>query len=198
MRRWPVVLLFAIPLLDVVLLVYVASVIGGVETVLLVVLTALIGMLLVRAEGRHTIGRLQRKLATGEVPTDEVLDGALLLVAGAFLLTPGLVTDVIGLVLVLPPTRYPVRVGLKRWVVVPMLEERSGGFVSGNVYTFEFPGGSGVGDVGGAAGPGWGGPGDGPGPAGGDDDVHDLGPDAYDVDVEAPDDEDEDRGNGNA
>lgn len=205
MRRWPFVLLFAIPLVDVVLLVYVASVIGGVETVLLVVLTALIGMLLVRAEGRHTLGRLQRKLAAGAAPTGEVLDGALLLVAGAFLLTPGLVTDLIGLLLVLPPTRYPIRVGLTRWVVVPMLEKGSGGFVSGNVYTFEFPGGSGVGNIGGTGGPGWGGPGDGPGAPGGsgsgggaDDDVHDLGTDAYHVDVEAPDDGDDDRENGNA
>jgi UPF0716 protein FxsA len=206
MRRWPFVLLFAIPLLDVVLLVYVASVIGGVATVALVVLTALIGLLLVRAEGRYTLGRLQRKLAAGEAPTAEVMDGALLLVAGAFLLTPGLVTDVVGLLLVLPPTRYPIRVALSRWVLVPALERRSGGFVSGNVYTFGFPGESGMGDVGpgrpGGVGEGPGGPAGGPSGASGRpggpaespgreraDDV-DLGADAYDIDVEDADAED--------
>jgi len=210
MRRWPFVAIFAIPLLDAVFLVYVASVIGGVETVALVVLTALIGLLLVRAEGRYTLGNLQRKLAAGELPTAELMDGGLLLVAGAFLLTPGLVTDVIGLLLVLPPTRYPIRVALSRWVIVPMLEERSGGMMSGNVYTFGFPGESGMGDVGpgwpgGAAGGGPGGPGGGSGgPFGGatsgsagdaDDEVN-LGSDAYHVDVEDEEDDGEDGGDG--
>ena len=205
MRRWPFVAIFAIPLLDAVFLVYVASVIGGVETVALVVLTALIGLLLVRAEGRYTLGNLQRKLATGELPTAELMDGGLLLVAGAFLLTPGLVTDVIGLLLVLPPTRFPIRVALSRWVIAPYLEERSGGMMSGNVYTFGFPGESGMGDVGpgwpgGAAGGGPGGPGGGSGgPFGGatsgsagdaDDEVN-LGSDAYHVDVEDAEDRDE-------
>ena len=211
MRRWPFVAIFAIPLLDAVFLVYVASVIGGVETVALVVLTALIGLLLVRAEGRYTLGNLQRKLATGELPTAELMDGGLLLVAGAFLLTPGLVTDVIGLLLVLPPTRFPIRVALTRWVIVPMLEERSSGMMSGNVYTFGFPGESGMGDVGdgwpdGAAG-GRKGPGGGPGGSGGpfggaaggatgpggdaDDEVN-LGSDAYHVDIEDAEEGDED------
>ena len=222
MRRWPFVALFAVPLLDVVLLVYVATVIGGVATVALVVLTALIGLLLVRAEGRYTLGRLQRRLSAGEAPTDEVLDGALLLVAGAFLLTPGLVTDLLGLLFVLPPTRYVVREALLRWVIVPAIEERSGGLLSGDVYTFEFPGGSGVGNVGaGGFGPGGGGgsgggpggfpggsgpTGGGPGPTGGSaggpagddraDEEVDLGPDSYHVDVEDAD--DDDPGNGNA
>lgn len=199
MRRWPFVALFAIPLLDVVLLVYVASVIGGVATVALVVLTALIGLLLVRAEGRYTLGRIQRKLAAGEAPTDELLDGGFLIAAGAFLLTPGLVTDVVGLLFVLPPTRYPIRAALKRWVVVPMLEERSGGLLSGNVYTFSFPGESGVGDVGGggsaSSGPGgWfgGGGAAGPGSGGVRDDEIDLDSDAYHVDVEDAEEGDDD------
>lgn len=203
MRRWPFVALFAIPLLDVVLLVYVASVIGGVATVALVVLTALIGLMLVRAEGRYTLGRIQRKLATGEAPTDELLDGGLLLVAGAFLLTPGLVTDVVGLLLVLPPTRYPVREALLRWVIVPAIEERSGGLLSGDVYTFGFPGDSGVGDVGGGGFGVGGWPGGGTGGAdsgkgGRREDEVDLGSDAYHVDVEDADDEDADSRNGNA
>lgn len=200
MRRWPFVALFAIPVLDIVLLVYVATVIGGVATVAIVVLTALIGMMLVQAEGRYTIGKIQRKFAAGEVPTNQLLDGGLLVAAGAFLLTPGLVTDLVGLLLVLPPTRLPIRMAVKRWVLVPIVEERTGGFVSGDVYTFQFPGGSGVGDVGGAGpwpggGPGSGGSGGGSGGGrgagdGGAGDAYDLGPDAYHVDVE---DEDPDR-----
>ena len=138
--------LLLIPLLDVMLLVILATQFGAVATVALVVLTALVGMLLVRAEGRHTLRKLESKVGAGEIPTDELLDGALLLVAGAMLLTPGLVTDLVGLVLVLPPTRYPVRVLLKRYVVTPYIDAKAGGMVTGKVYTGGFPG---VGETGG-------------------------------------------------
>lgn len=131
--------LLLVPLLDVLLLVAVAGYLGVLPTVALVVLTALLGMLFVRAEGRHTLRRIQRRVARGEVPTDELLDGGLLLVAGALLLTPGLVTDAIGFLLVLPPTRYPVRVALKRYVAVPFVDARTGGFATGEVYVGGFP-----------------------------------------------------------
>ncbi|ERH00544.1 MAG: protein affecting phage T7 exclusion by the F plasmid [Halonotius sp. J07HN6] len=116
-----------------------SGVLTPVQTVALVVLTGLVGMLLVRAEGRNTLGRFQRKAASGSVPTDELVDGGLLIAAGAFLLTPGLVTDLIGLLLVVPPTRYPIRIAIKRWVIVPYLDSKTGGFASGNVWTFGFP-----------------------------------------------------------
>jgi UPF0716 protein FxsA len=137
--------LLLIPLLDVMLLVTLATPIGPVDigavaTVALVVLTALIGLLLVRAEGRHTLSKIQRKLASGDLPTDELLDGGLLIAAAAFLLTPGLVTDLVGILLVLPPTRYPIRVALKRYVVVPYVDAKASGMVSGQAYAGGFPG----------------------------------------------------------
>ena len=132
-------LLLLVPLLDVMLLVALATRIGPVPTVAIVVLTAFIGLLLARAEGRHTMGRIRQKLAAGDPPTDELLDGGLLLIAGALMLTPGLVTDGIGLILVLPPTRYPVRVAAKRWVVGPYVDAKTGGFAGGNVYVGGFP-----------------------------------------------------------
>jgi len=144
-------LLLLIPLLDALLLVVFAGILGWQLVVLLVVLTALVGMLLVRAEGRHTLRKIQRKAARGEPPTDELIDGGLLLVAGAFLLTPGLVTDAIGFLLVIPPTRYPVRVALKKWVITPYVDGKTGGFATGSVYIGGFPGGdpSGTGGQGG-------------------------------------------------
>ena len=132
-------LLLLIPLLDVLLLVVVADFLGLVPTVALVVLTALLGMLFVRAEGRHTLRKIQLKLSRGELPTDELLDGGLLLVAGALLLTPGLVTDFVGFLLVLPPTRYPVRVLVKKYVAVPVVDAKTGGFATGEVYRGGFP-----------------------------------------------------------
>ena len=192
MRRWPFLGLLLIPLADILLLVWVAGRIGAVATVALVVLTALIGLLLVRAEGRHTLRRLQRRGAAGEVPTDELLDGALLVAAGAFFLTPGLVTDLVGLLLVVPLTRVPLRLATKRWVVVPLLDRESGGFVTGRVYTAGYP----FTDEGGAFDP-FSDADEAVGradPEAPDDGPVDLGPDAYDIDI----DDEEEPSNGNA
>ena len=173
-------LLLLIPLFDAVLLVVLATgplgfQIPALVLVALVVLTALVGMLLVRAEGRATLQKIQRKLATGEIPTNELIDGGLLVAAGAFFLTPGLVTDFIGLLLALPPTRYPIRAATRRWVVRPYIEAKTGGFASGEVYIGGFPNEEG-------AGPGTAGPG-GQGDAGGFDREN-----ATDVDFEESDD----------
>ena len=132
-------LLLLIPLLDALFLVFVAGQLGWQVTVALVVLTALLGLLFVRAEGRRTLRKLENAVQQGKVPSNPLLDGALLLVAGAFLLTPGLVTDTLGFLLVLPPTRYVIRTAVKRWVVTPYLDSKTGGFGTGNVYTFGFP-----------------------------------------------------------
>lgn len=141
MLRWIAALLL-IPFLDAVLLGFLVTQFGAltwVGMVLLVVLTGLVGMLLVRAEGRRTIGKMQRTMAEGKPPTNELLDGALLIAAGAFLLTPGLVTDAIGFLLAVPLTRIPIRAALKRYVIVPYADKKTGGFASGNVWTFGFP-----------------------------------------------------------
>ena len=171
MLRWILALLL-IPFLDAILLGFVATAyIGWVPMVLLVVLTGLVGMLLVRAEGRRTIRKMQRSLAEGKPPTDELLDGGFLIASGAFLLTPGLVTDLIGFLLVVPLTRIPIRTALKRYVIVPYADKKTGGFASGNVWTFGFPEGSANGSEGQAQ---W--------SDGGN--TYDLGEDDYSVDSE--------------
>lgn len=154
--RWAVAALLLVPLADAALLVVVADALGWVTTVALVVLTALLGTLLVRAEGRHTLRAIRRDVARGDPPTDRLVDGGLLIAAGAFLLTPGLVTDAIGFLLAVPVTRYPVREAVKRYVVTPYLDARTGGFVTGGVWTAGFPDG--------------------------DDDTLDLDPESYRVD----------------
>jgi UPF0716 protein FxsA len=152
-----IALLLLIPLFDAVLLVALATgviyPVPPLVIVALVVLTALVGMLLVRAEGRATLAGIQQKLATGEVPTNELIDGGLLIAAGAFFLTPGLVTDFVGLLLALPFTRYPIRAALRRWVVRPYIDAKTGGFASGQVYIGGFPNEEGAANAG-AGGPG--------------------------------------------
>lgn len=196
--RYVFAALLLIPLLDALFLAYVASAILGWEwTVLLVVLTALLGMLFVRAEGRHTVRKIQRALVDGRAPTNELIDGGMLIAAGAFLLTPGLVTDAIGFILVLPITRIPLRKLLKRFVIVPYVDAQTGGFASGRVYTFGFPGDSDQARTPGGWSPG-GGDDSNTGMFGGlggmgqnedpqSDDTVDLGPDAYDVEFEDDD-----------
>ena len=176
--------LLLIPLLDALFLVYVATQLGPVLTVALVVLTALVGMLFVRAEGRHTIRRLQKNLGQGTVPTDELTDGALLIAAGAFLLTPGLITDAVGFLLAFPPSRILVREALQRWVVKPYVEKKTDGFATGNVYTFGFPNpedaasGAGTGSAGGNGSTGSG---------ANSDDTYRVDEDAYDIEFEDDD-----------
>jgi UPF0716 protein FxsA len=192
--RWLFLALLVVPLADALFLVFVAGQVGWQVTVALVVLTALLGTLFVRAEGRHTLRRIQRALAQGKTPTDELVDGGLLIAAGAFLLTPGLLTDALGFLLVFPLTRYPFRYAVKEWVIKPKLDSKTGGFATGNVYTFGFPGdddsGGPFAGAGGDGSPGGSGP-FGPGAAGGsDDDTIDLDEDSYDVEFEDGDDAD--------
>ena len=160
-------LLLVVPLVDALFLIVVATRLGWALTVALVVLTAVLGMLLLRAEGRATLARIQRKVARGAPPTDELLDGGLLIAAGAFLLTPGLVTDAVGFLFAFPLSRVPIRVALKEYVVIPYIERETDGFLSGNVYIGGFPG---DGEGGFSMGGGNGFPGGGPDGFDGDDD----------------------------
>jgi len=190
MAKWLLALLLSIPLVDAAVLAWLGTRIGWVEVVAITVLTALIGTVLVRAEGRRTISGIQRSLAQGEPPTDGLIDGGLLIAAGALLLTPGLVTDAIGFLLIVPLTRAPIRYVLRTRVIVPKLDKKTDGFASGTVYTFGFPeseAGESVDpedfDLGGSGGSRFGG---GPGAGretgdGGDGDTVDLGQDEYDV-----------------
>jgi UPF0716 protein FxsA len=104
---FPLIVFFflAVPIIEIYLLIQVGQVIGAGWTVLLVVLTAVIGVWLLRIQGLSTLTRAQRRLQENELPAREILEGMALVVAGAFLLTPGFFTDTIGFLLLFPPTR---------------------------------------------------------------------------------------------
>jgi len=140
MRRSFVLGLLLIPLLDVIVLVVLARTIGAPATIAIVVLTALVGLMLARFAGRRNLRRIETAIKEGRIPTDSVLEGGMIIGAALLFLTPGLVTDAIGLLAVFGPTRRPLRDGLKRYVIVPYLDRRSGGFVTGEVYVGDFPG----------------------------------------------------------
>jgi UPF0716 protein FxsA len=94
-----------IPVIEIYLLIQVGQVIGAGWTVLMVVLTAVIGVWLLKIQGLSTLTRAQQRLQENQLPAREILEGMALVVAGAFLLTPGFFTDGIGFLLLFPPTR---------------------------------------------------------------------------------------------
>lgn len=98
-------LFILVPLLDAWLLFQVGDVIGFANTILLVLCTGVLGAWLFRLEGTRTWAKWQASLAQGQVPEEGVLGGVMLLLGGALLVTPGVLTDCVGLLLLLPPSR---------------------------------------------------------------------------------------------
>ncbi|WP_027369614.1 FxsA family protein [Desulfovermiculus halophilus] len=103
-----------IPLIELTLLIKLGSVIGTLNTVAIVILTAALGAYLARQEGARTLLHLRTNLDRGVMPTDELIDALLIFAAGAVLLTPGLLTDICGLLILFAPTRQAFRQWLKR------------------------------------------------------------------------------------
>jgi UPF0716 protein FxsA len=103
-------LLFTIiPLVELYLLITIGGVIGVVPTIAIVVGTGVLGAWLARWQGLAVLRRIQDEMAAGRLPTDALIDGLLVLVAAAMLLTPGLLTDAAGFLLLVPGTRAMVR-----------------------------------------------------------------------------------------
>ena len=99
---------FIMPLIEMLILMEVGSIIGPLPTIILVVLTAIFGVWLLRLEGIATLTRLQKKIHQGETPGSELLEGVMLIIGGALLLTPGFATDLIGFICLIPIFRRPL------------------------------------------------------------------------------------------
>lgn len=95
-----------IPLIELYVLIEVGGVIGGLSTILLILLTAIIGGFLVRTQGIATVQKAQAELSHNHLPRERMLEGVLILFGGVLLLLPGFISDSIGLILLLPPVRH--------------------------------------------------------------------------------------------
>jgi len=102
------------PILELGLLIEIGQRLGTWVTVALVVGTGLAGASLARSQGSRAFYRLREGLSSGSFPGDELFDGALILAGGLLLLTPGLITDLIGFAALIPGTRHLLKAGLKR------------------------------------------------------------------------------------
>ena len=119
----PAVLAFlflVVPILELMLLIKVGEVIGVLNTIALLIVVSIIGAVMTKRQGVAVWRRFRAELDRGKIPSNEILDGVLVIFAGALLLTPGFITDVLGLALLLPPSRTAVRRTLvkgSRWMV---------------------------------------------------------------------------------
>ncbi|HKJ83127.1 MAG TPA: FxsA family protein [Mariprofundaceae bacterium] len=109
MLRLLFVLFITLPLLELYVLIKVGASIGGLATIFLCLATAAIGGLLIRWQGLNTLFRAQERISRGEVPAEHAMHGLMLVLAGILLFTPGLITDTIGFLLLVPP--------LRQWII---------------------------------------------------------------------------------
>lgn len=106
-KRWPLIFII-IPLLELYVMISVGEVIGAFWTIILVLLTAVVGVNLLRIQGMSTLMRAQQTMAQGGIPAMEMVEGIALAVAGVLLITPGFITDSIGLLLLFPASRQTI------------------------------------------------------------------------------------------
>jgi len=103
--RYILLLLIIVPALEIGLLVLSGQAFGLIPTVLLIITTGILGAYLAKKQGMETLRKAQQDMQSGQLPGDAIIDGLCILVGGVVLLTPGFITDAIGFLLLLPPTR---------------------------------------------------------------------------------------------
>ena len=116
-------LLFVVlPFIELYVIVQVAHVMGVLPTLAILLLVSIVGAWLVKREGFNAIRRAQARMNEGRVPGRELVDGMLILFAGVLLLTPGFITDAVGILLLLPPVRAVVRLAALRYLSKRVVE----------------------------------------------------------------------------
>ena len=109
-----VALFLVVPFVELFVIIQVGRAVGVVDTIAVLVLVSVVGAWLVKREGLSVLRRAQERVDRGAVPGRELVDGVLILFAGALLLTPGFVTDLVAILLLVPPVRAALRSGVVR------------------------------------------------------------------------------------
>ncbi len=108
------ILFIALPIAEIYVIVQVGQAIGILPTLAILLLDGFVGAALARSQGQTAWARFNRALSEGRVPARETFDGAMIILGGALLLAPGFITDVVGFLLLIPPTRALLRGGVAR------------------------------------------------------------------------------------
>lgn len=134
-----VFLFVVVPIAELYVIIQIGQAIGVLPTIALLILDSILGAALMRSQGRAVWRRFNRALAEGRMPGQEVMDGALVIFGGALLLTPGFLSDILGLILLLPPTRAIVRAVLLRRFAGRIAAGAASGAQTrmGRMFTFE-------------------------------------------------------------
>jgi UPF0716 protein FxsA len=117
-------LFIAVPAVELMLLIEVGARIGTLPTLGIIVATGVIGAALARQQGLRAFGTVQARLAAGELPASALIDGVIILVAGALLMTPGILTDAVGFLCLVPATRGALKRRLVRRFEQAIAEQR--------------------------------------------------------------------------
>lgn len=133
MRSFPIffVLFLVIPIVEIFVLIKVSDIIDVFPTIILVILTAVIGAGLLRQQGLSTLARFQQNISTGKLPAQELVEGIMLAVGGALLMTPGFVTDTMGFLCLLPFSRKFIAANIIKRSSAKITAGMSGGFTAG-------------------------------------------------------------------
>ena len=113
-----------IPIIEIFLLIEIGSMFGALTAVTLVILTGFLGAFLARMQGLQTLYRIQESLSEGRMPSSELLDALLIVIAGLVLLTPGFLTDSVGFLLLIPATRNSIKYWLRRQIELRYVSNR--------------------------------------------------------------------------
>ena len=113
-----------IPIIEIYLLIEIGSMFGALTAVTLVILTGFLGAFLARMQGLQTLYRIQKSLREGRMPSGELLDALLIVIAGLVLLTPGFLTDSVGFLLLIPATRNSIKYWLRRQIELRYMSNR--------------------------------------------------------------------------
>lgn len=135
---WVFIVFVVLPLSELILLLKVGAWIGLWKTIGIILVTALVGATMWRSQGLSLLWAIRDRLRRNELPAREMIEGVLVLVGGAFFLTPGFITDTMGFVLLIPTTRTIVLGWLREWLERQAEEGRVDVYVSGGFLDDEF------------------------------------------------------------
>ena len=117
MLGWLLLLFIFIPFIELVILIFMGDYMGFWPTFALIVLMGLLGFIMVRSQGFSVIRHIKQDIATGIPPTQALMNGLLVFAGGLLLITPGLITDIVGLLLLFPASRVKISRMVTPWVL---------------------------------------------------------------------------------
>lgn len=117
---WIFIGLLCVPVLEAVVIIKLADAVGWFDALMLIFVTGVIGITMARTQGFVVVQQIRLDFAAGRMPAPRLMDGVMILLAGALLVTPGLITDVVGFALLIPAVRHLIRMWmrarLEKWI----------------------------------------------------------------------------------